>query len=330
MKVIAVAGGTGHVGRPIVETLAESASFKVLVLGRKAPDETKGGLPVSTTYLQVDYANVEALAHLLKQHNVHTLISTIQITGETASSAQVNLISASDKSSAVKRFIISAWGALPNEQYLPSATICTRLPSANASPRSPTATFHAASIARLRQTNIEWTQFAVGFFLDYYGLPKIKTHLPMLTFALDIANREAAIPGTGDEAISFTYTYDMAKFVAAFLKEPKWEELTVCYGERTTWNKFLKVAEEVIGEPFQVTYDSAESLQRGEVTELPSHKTELAASSFPEVIARQLLAILGMWAANGQFDIRHKNSLNARYPDIQPMTIQEMLLCGKE
>ncbi|KAM0559997.1 hypothetical protein ACHAPJ_003952 [Fusarium lateritium] len=227
MKTIAVAGGTGHVGRPIVETLAESPSFKVLVLGRKAPEEIEG-LPVSATYLQVDYTNAEALSHLLKQHNVHTLISTIQITDETASSAQVNLISASDKSSTVERFIISAWGSLPDEQ-------------------SPTAAFQAASIARLRQTNIEWTQFAVGFFLDYYGLPKIKTHLPMLTFALDVANKKAAIPGTGDESISFTYTYDVAKFVAVLLEEPKWGELSVCYGERTTWNKFLKVAEDVIG-----------------------------------------------------------------------------------
>lgn len=35
MKIIAVAGGTGHVGRTIVETLALSPSFKVIVLGRK-------------------------------------------------------------------------------------------------------------------------------------------------------------------------------------------------------------------------------------------------------------------------------------------------------
>ena len=35
MKVIAVAGGTGHVGRTIVETLVQSPSFKVIVLGRK-------------------------------------------------------------------------------------------------------------------------------------------------------------------------------------------------------------------------------------------------------------------------------------------------------
>ncbi|KAF6528723.1 hypothetical protein HZS61_000035 [Fusarium oxysporum f. sp. conglutinans] len=295
MKVVAVAGGTGHVGRPIVESLAQSQSFKVLVLGRKACQHTSG-LPASAVYIQVDYDNVEALSQILKHHNVHTLICTIQITDETASSAQVNLIRASDSSSTVKR--------------------------------SRAAAFQAASIEQLRRTNLEWTRFAVGFFLDYYGMPNIKTHLPMLTFALDIPHKKAAIPGTGDEPISFTYTYDVAKFVAAFLDETEWEELTVCYGERTTWNSFLKIAEEVSGQPFEVTYDSVESLQRGAVSELPSHKAELVASPFPEAIAKQLLAILGIWAVNGQFDIQHNRSLNAKYPDIKPMAVRDALLIG--
>lgn len=35
MSAVAVAGGTGNVGRTIVETLAKSSSYKVVVLGRK-------------------------------------------------------------------------------------------------------------------------------------------------------------------------------------------------------------------------------------------------------------------------------------------------------
>ncbi|KAM5345078.1 hypothetical protein ACJ41O_010940 [Fusarium nematophilum] len=304
MKSITVAGGTGHVGRPIVETLAQS-SFKVIVLGRKAnPD-----LADSSEYIQVDYTHPGGLAQILKTHDVHTVISTIQITDETASAAEVNLIKAADTSSTVKRFITSSWGTLPNE-------------------KSPTSAFHEASISQLRKTNLEWTRFAVGFFLDYYGFPHIKTHLPGLSFAVDMANRKAAIPGTGNEPIAFTYTYDVARFVAAFLEEPRWEELTLCYGERTTWNAFLRVAEEVTGQPFEATYDSVEKLQAGEVTELPSHRAELAASPFPEPVTRQLLAILGVWAVTGQFDVQHERSLNLKYPEIKPMTVREVLLCG--
>ena len=115
--------------------------------------------------------------------------------------------------------------------------------------RSPTSIFQKASLEALRKADLEWTRFVVGYFLDCYSLASLKTHLPPLSFAIDVANKKAAIPGTGNEPIAFTYTYDMAKFVAAFLEEPKWEELTFCYGEKTTWNEFVKVAEEVTGEP---------------------------------------------------------------------------------
>lgn len=68
-----------------------------------------------------------------------------------------------------------------------------------------------------------------------------------MSFAVDI-------PGTGDDPISLTYTYDVSRFVATFLDEPTWEELTLYYGERTTWNKFIKVAEEVTGDPYLLTH----------------------------------------------------------------------------
>ncbi|KAJ4183800.1 hypothetical protein NW767_013458 [Fusarium falciforme] len=307
MKVIAVAGGTGHVGRTIVETLAQSPSLKVIVLGRKA-SPSKPGEPV---HVVVDYANVAAVATALEQHNVHTVISAIQVANEEASAAETNLIRAAGQSSSVKRFIMSGWGSLPSEM-------------------SPTSIFQKASLEALRKTDLEWTRFAVGYFLDCYSLTSLKTHLPPLSFAIDVANKKAAIPGTGNEPIAFTYTYDVAKFVAAFLEEPKWDELTVCYGEKTTWNEFVKVAEEVTGSSFDVTYDPLEKLQRGETTDLPAQKAELALSPFPEALTRQLLALLGIWSVTGQFDIPHDGSLNTRYPGIKPVTIREALQNGRE
>ncbi|KAJ3523642.1 hypothetical protein NM208_g12377 [Fusarium decemcellulare] len=300
MKVVAVAGGSGHVGRAIVETLAQSPSLKVIVLGRNpSSDKTDGSL-----HAVVDYTNIDALTNVLKQHDVHTVISTIQVATEEASSAEVNLIKVASQAS-VQRFISSGWGSLPNEM-------------------SPTSAFHRASVQQLRSTNLEWTRFAVGFFLDCYGLD-LKTHIPPLSLAIDIANKKAAIPGTGNEPIAFTYSYDVARFVAAFLDEPKWEELTYCYGEKTTWNGFLKVAEQVTGASFDTTYDSLEKLQKGEMTELPAHKAELAKSPFPAELTRQLLALLGMWSVAGQFDIPAEGSLNSKYPHIKPLTIRDAL-----
>jgi hypothetical protein len=71
---------------------------------------------------------------------------------------------------------------------------------------------------------------------------------------VDIANKIAAIPGTGDEPIVLTYATDVGKFVAASLDLPKWEESTVIYGEVTTFHKMVKLAEEITGE--SVPFDS--------------------------------------------------------------------------
>lgn len=68
-----------------------------------------------------------------------------------------------------------------------------------------------------------------------------------IAFAVDMANKAAGIPGTGNDVMAFTYTKDVAKFVVAALDLPKWEEASFCYGEKITWNEFLKIAEEVRG-----------------------------------------------------------------------------------
>ncbi|KAM0520633.1 hypothetical protein ACHAPE_003030 [Trichoderma viride] len=302
MSVVAVAGGLGNVGRTIVETLAKSSNYKVIVLGRKIQ-------PVldNVSCYAVDYTDVDATATLLSQHDVKIVISTIQVTEETSSTAEVDLIKAAEKASAVTRFIASSWGSLPSET-------------------SPTSMYQKASEAALRSTTLEWTRFSVGFFMDYYGIPVIKTHLPPMSFVVDMNSKKAAIPGTGNEPIAFTYSYDVAKFVSAYLGASKWEETAYVYGEKTTWNAFIKVAEEVTGTLFEVSYDAIEKLARGEVTELPSHKEELANSPFPAPIARQLLALLGSWVVGGQFDIPVDKALNKSFPDIKPIGIREMLL----
>lgn len=120
-------------------------------------------------------------------------------------------------------------------------------PEANHKGRSPLTALQRASNDELRKSNLQWTRFVNGYFSDYYGIPGVKTHFTPLSFVVDIAGRKAAIPGTGDEPMAFTYSYDLAKFVAAFLDVSEWNELTFCYGERTTWNDFVKVAEEVTG-----------------------------------------------------------------------------------
>lgn len=115
--------------------------------------------------------------------------------------------------------------------------------------RLPFNTFRDQSIEALRKTDLEWTQFHNGFFLDYYGMPHVETYLTPLIFAVDIGKKTAAIPGaTGDETVTFTYTKDLGKFVVAALSLSKWDEALHCYSENATLNQLIQTAEEATGE----------------------------------------------------------------------------------
>ena len=115
--------------------------------------------------------------------------------------------------------------------------------------RSTVGQARARTLVELRKTKLEWTRFDNGFFLDYYGPPSLKSYMTPVAFAIDMPNKKAGIPGTGDEPMTFTYTFDVAKFMVAALDLPEWDETTYCYGEKISWNEFLKLAEEARGKP---------------------------------------------------------------------------------
>jgi hypothetical protein len=98
--------------------------------------------------------------------------------------------------------------------------------------------------------------------MDYYGYPYVKTYLKPLSFAIDIKNKTAGIPGSGDDVVAFTYTVDVAKFVVASLGLPKWEEVTYLYGEKSSYNKILALAENARGMSISFLFVSTSYKQR--------------------------------------------------------------------
>ncbi|KAF2501481.1 NAD(P)-binding protein [Lophium mytilinum] len=305
MVVVAVIGGTGALGKTIVHALKEDGKHESIVLTRKVPE---GGSAVPI--FAVDYNNVEQLTKILTAKNVHTVISTITMLDGTAAQAEINFVAAAAKSSTTKRFVASSWGtASPKDKSL----------------RLPVNTFREQSIEALRKTDLEWTQFHDGLFLDYYGMPHVETYLTPLVFAVDIANKTAAIPGaTGDEPIAFTYTKDLGKFVVAALSLPKWDEALHCYSDYASLNQVIQIAEEMTaGSKFKVTYDSVEKLQRGEITELPSHPDSY--EYFPKPDLAGLLAKFGLWVVNGLMYVPKEGSLNERFPEITTTTVKEVV-----
>ena len=107
--------------------------------------------------------------------------------------------------------------------------------------------YRLEAVQELKNTSLEFTLFWPGWFMDYYGIPHIKTHMDPFPFAVDVGNRAAAIPGSGDIPIVFTYTRDVAKVVAASLDLEKWPQHAYIIGDKLTWNRLLQAAEEVQG-----------------------------------------------------------------------------------
>lgn len=61
------------------------------------------------------------------------------------------------------------------------------------------------------------------------------------------------------------------------------------------------------------------------MTELPGHLQDYAVTKFPKSFQRSLYALLGSFVVNGMFDIPIEKALNKKFPEIQPMKVEQML-----
>ncbi|RKL12254.1 hypothetical protein BFJ68_g8010 [Fusarium oxysporum] len=168
MAIVAIAGGTGGVGKTIVEHLQHHGAHKLFILGRKAPAEST---PESPTFLVVDYSSVEALTILLEDHKIDTVVSAINLETDAGGQSQLSLIAAADKSQTTRRLIPSEF-VTPIDEDDPSSGpgIGGWIPNARA----------------LKQTSLEYIRISIGFFSDYWGMPHIKSNLKTFRWLLDM------------------------------------------------------------------------------------------------------------------------------------------------
>lgn len=110
------------------------------------------------------------------------------------------------------------------------------------------------AVDALEKTSLEFTLFYVGYFLDFWGYPRVKTYQRQNLIAVDIEHNKAAIPGSGDVPVVFTHTLDVAKFVTASLGLPKWEKESYVIGDTVTWNEFVRIVEDVKGNILHTLY----------------------------------------------------------------------------
>lgn len=308
MVRIAIAGGSGGIGRTLLDKLARGGKHTVFVLSRKStlPFES----PANVHCLAPNYESVNDLTNLLKQKEIHTVISTLSPPSPEVTAAQDNLIHAAARAPTTRRFIPSIWAIdfSSNDEHLPLS-------------------FKAAKCQAIKLLNeypdLEVTEVHNGGFLDYYGMPYCDSYmLPEIPY-IDIAACKAAIPGTGDEKIVLTYTKDVARCVRKMVEsDEKWPAVTRLAGDFTTLNEVLEVAERVRGTKFEVVYNSVEDLRAGKISEIPAYVPLY--DVIPKDLVLEMMAGFGVATATGLFTLEGER-INEKYPEIKTTKMRDFI-----
>ncbi|KXH50572.1 hypothetical protein CSAL01_11743 [Colletotrichum salicis] len=303
-SIIAVAGGTGDLGRAIVEAILADGKFPVIILSRKADEDREK--EIDARILPVNYSSADDIARVLEEKNVHTVISTLN--NMASRQPELNLIAAADQAEVTKRYVPSIWGATFSRKYAEEMPIIK--------PK-------ILIVDTLEETSLEFSAWYPAYFADCYVCPPLKSHLESMAMVVDVVNNKAGIPGSGNVPVALTFTSDLAKFVAAAPNLPKWEKETHLVGDKLTRNQLVELAEAVKGVKFDVAYDSIETLEAGKVTRLPRHR-----SPYPYISDEQLqpmFAIFGLKFERGVFDFKVESSIAEDFSDIKLRSMKELL-----
>ncbi|VUC30003.1 unnamed protein product [Clonostachys rosea] len=320
MGIIAVAGGTGGVGRALVEAIVARGKHDVKILSRNASHAAKhsrllkandaAAVEIGVPIVVVDYGSFESLTNVFEENNFDTVISALSTMPQEGTPPEVNMIRAAQASKSTRRFIPSNW-ALPIR-----GEIAKLLPSSG---------MKTQALEALEKTDLEWTVFYAGFFTDFYATPAIKTYLNPMTAVIDLEHNMAAIPGTGNTPVSFIHTFDLAKLVDRALDFEKWDPEYYVVGDSLTWNDFARTVEAVRGTKLTIVYDSVEDLKQGKATELPALTKALPFIPIPREAMLSFIATFGLLFDGGVMNFNHKDTLNKKFPDIKTLSVKEAL-----
>ena len=79
-------------------------------------------------------------------------------------------------------------------------------------------------------------------------MPHCESYMLPETPFIDIAARKAAIPGSGNDLVTWTYTKDVAIYVLELVRsEDPWPTETFIVGDKVSLNEILAMAEQVRG-----------------------------------------------------------------------------------
>ncbi|KAH0598175.1 hypothetical protein MHUMG1_03468 [Metarhizium humberi] len=332
MVVVAVAGGTGGVGRTVLDAIAKSGQHQAIVLSRTTSVSTAVGEPKR---FAVDYNNVEQMKKILQENNVQVVVSALLLLDEAVAQSQINLIRAAAQSGTVTKFI-------PSEYYidfhapipyvsLQSILSRQRFSLFSTSGADLFTNFQLEAEAELsRHAQLTWTLIRVGIFLDHLTMP----HNPKTTYItpfwvfVDIDHEQCVFPGDGSQPLVLTHSQDLAAYIERLVGLPaeNWPRESVVASNKLLVKDLEALVNKVTGKKFIVAYDSVEDIHKGHITQLPSNtavfQDPAKGEMFREVERQVMLSML-----SGAHDLPGKN-LAELFPEVQTTDIEDFFRAG--
>ncbi|KAJ4393872.1 hypothetical protein N0V93_003088 [Gnomoniopsis smithogilvyi] len=229
---VAVVGGTGAIGTPIVQELVDQG-FQVSVLTRGSKE---GNLPKGVTIKTVNYDDEESLKSAVAGQDA--VVSTL---GSAALGPQQQKLADVAFALGVKRFIPSEFGI--NTRQLQGLKIGQIV-------AGKTKLVDDLIKKAEQNSNFTWTGLSNGMFFDYLGF--------------DGNAKKVTIVDSGNERFQTTTRKTIAKAVASILKHPQEtanQYLSIA-SFQPTQNEILKAAEELTGSKWTVAHDNSAELQK--------------------------------------------------------------------
>lgn len=203
----------------------------------------------------------------------------------------------------------------------------------------------------MRHPQLTWTLIRVGIFLDHLTMPfnPKPTYITPYWVFVDIEHEECVFPGDGSQPLVLTHSTDLAAYIECLVGLPanEWPQESLVASnkiqvkdlqsliKKTTGTHcgplgicirtFLILA---IGREFKVTYDSVESIHKGQITPLTSNRPVFddpqKGKLFQEVEIQVMLSML-----SNAHDLPGKN-LAERFPEVHVTNIEDFLRAGWE
>jgi nucleoside-diphosphate-sugar epimerase len=304
MVTVALVGATTGLGLTILRHLASSPTntHKIILLSR-SPQPTWAARGVVVR--EVDYDSHESLTAALS--GVHTVLSLIGGSATALRSSQLALVAAA-KQAGVKRFAPSEFslrgGGYDLDLYAGKREVWDAVVS----------------------SGMECTRFSCGIFMGFLGTgtPKGVSEvgrgegarsgeeealggLRAWDFVVNVKNGTGDFPGDGRQAVTFTDTKDVARFVEAALGMEIWDEEMGMRGDVMDWRELVDVLEKVQGRKFLT--------RENEVGEMERVAREVEGKRFYNQVRVALV--------NGDGVVG--DELNQAFPDIKPLGVEEFV-----